>query len=118
MEKTKLTLWYPVFYLIPSGIMLAVAPNLALKLLFSNGSYGEVMPRLLGVILIGLGSLVVQVIRLRLTAMYRTIIGVRAFFLPCWLLLYFYSKDPMFLSLFGVVGFGFLLSLGTALRDR
>ncbi len=45
MKKTHLSLYYLVGYLIPAGIGLIAAPQFVLKLLLSNGDYGDVMPR-------------------------------------------------------------------------
>ena len=90
--------------------------HLALHLLFSNGEYGDVMPRLLGVILIGLGILVAGHPPPAGTDLQT--VHWRALLLPCWLLLYAFSHAPMFLSLFVVVGIGFLLSLVTARSER
>jgi hypothetical protein len=48
MKRTHLSLYYLVGYLLPAGIALIAAPKVALKLLLSNGNYGDVLPRLLG----------------------------------------------------------------------
>ena len=55
MKRTHLSLYYLVTYLIFAGLALIAAPLFALKLLLSNGNYGDVLPRLLGVILLALG---------------------------------------------------------------
>jgi hypothetical protein len=44
----RLTLIYLATYLVIGGGSLFVAPNLALRLLLSNGAYGDIMPRLFG----------------------------------------------------------------------
>ena len=82
MKKTHLSLYYLIGYLIPSGLLLLVAPQVALKLLFSNGSYGDVMPRLLGMVMLALGVFVLQAIRYRLEVLYTTALAVRAVMLP------------------------------------
>jgi cytochrome c biogenesis protein CcdA len=58
VERTRLSLFYLVGYMIPSGVMILVAPQFALKLLFSNGDYGNVFPRTAGMLLIGLGMMI------------------------------------------------------------
>src|SRR5207247_735630 len=54
MPRTRLSLFYLIGYLVPSGLAFLLAPQLTLKLLFSNGSYGDVMPRLVGVFILTL----------------------------------------------------------------
>jgi uncharacterized protein YjeT (DUF2065 family) len=110
MKRTHLSLYYLIGYLIPAGIALLIVPQLALKLLFSNGSYGDVMPRLVGMVLLALGILVLQLVRHRLEVLYTTVLAVRGGMLVILLGLYLYSRDPLFLSLLVVVGFGFLLT--------
>jgi uncharacterized protein YjeT (DUF2065 family) len=118
MKRTHLSLYYLVGYLIPAGIALIAAPQLALKLLLSNGDYGDVLPRLLGVVLLALGIIVLQIIRLHADVLYSTTLMARAVIVVCLLGLYLYARDPLFLVLFAVVGFGLLLTGTSYLRDR
>ena len=119
MKKTLFSLYYLAGYLVPTGLMLIFAPNLAFKLLFSTGNYGDVMPRFAGLILLALGLLVVQIIRHRVEVLYSTTIVLRAFvFVPGLLSLYFYTRDPFFLIVIGVVGFGLAFTGVSYLRDR
>jgi hypothetical protein len=118
MERTRRTLFYPAAYLLSGGLLFAVAPALALKLFLSSGSYGDVMPRFAGVLTFGLGILVAQVIRHRAEALYPTVLWVRAVFCAAWIGLYLYSGDRLFLLLFGIVGFGFVLTALGLRRDR
>ena len=78
MQRTHLSLYYLVGYLVPAGIALIAAPQFALKLLLSNGSYGDVMPRLLGVVLLALGIIVLQILRLHAEALYSTTLIARS----------------------------------------
>ena len=71
MKKTHLSLYYLVGYLIPGGVALIIAPQWALKLLFSTGNYGDVLPRLVGVILLALGMVILQIVRLHVDVLYR-----------------------------------------------
>jgi len=93
-------------------------PSLALKLLFSNGNYGDVMPRLLGVVLLALGLIIVQIIRHRVEALYTTTLGVRVIIVAVLVALFIYSKDPLFISLTVVVGIGMILTGTSYLLDR
>lgn len=110
LNRTRLTLLYPAFYLLSGGLALLVNPSLGLKLMLSNGEYGDVLPRFAGALTLGLGLLVVQVIRKRVEALYLTLVAVRVFFVACYVALYFMSRDPFFLTLGGIVGFGFVLT--------
>jgi hypothetical protein len=60
MKRTHLSSYYLVTYLILAGIALRAMPQLALKLLLSHGNYGDVLPRLLGVIIAALGIIALQ----------------------------------------------------------
>src|SRR5262245_21073970 len=97
MHRTRLSLIYVVVYLLAAGIALLVAPRLALKLLFSTGDYGVIMPRLNGLLLIGLGIFVAQIVRHDVTALYPTTLAVRAVFCLGFIALYLLSRDPFFL---------------------
>jgi hypothetical protein len=106
MRRTNLSLIYVATYLLAAGVMLVLSPVLALQLLFSNGDYGEIFPRLGGLLLVGLGILVAQIVRHRITALYLTTLAVRGVFCVGFLVLYALSRDPLFLILLGVVGIG------------
>ncbi|MBI3756691.1 MAG: hypothetical protein HY267_01815, partial [Deltaproteobacteria bacterium] len=118
MKRTRLSLFYLAGYLVPSGILLMLAPQFALKLLFSTGDYGDWMPRLVGVVLFALGVVIVQIIRYRLEVLYTTTLFVRAVILLTLIALYISSRDPFFLVLVGVVGFGVALTTTSYVLDR
>jgi uncharacterized protein YjeT (DUF2065 family) len=119
MNKTRLSLYYLFSYLIVAGLALLVAPELALKLLFANGNYGDVLPRLLGMLLLALGIFVLQAFRHRLDVLYTTALAVRVIImLPVLLGLYLYSRDPLFISLLVVVGLGVVLTGVSYWQDR
>jgi hypothetical protein len=83
-----------------------------------NGNYGDVMPRLLGVILLALGLIIVQIIRHHVEALYTTTLGVRVIIIVALVGLFIYSKDPLFISLTVVVGIGMILTGTSYLIDR
>ena len=118
MRRTYLSLYYLIGYLIPAGLALFVAPTFTLKLLLSNGSYGEVMPRLLGLVLIALGIVVVQIVRLQAERLYSATLIARSVILAGLLIIYPSSGDPLFLSLLLIVGLGFVLTGVSYLLDR
>jgi len=113
-----LSFFYLAAYLLGAGVALVHVPSLALKLLFSNGNYGDVMPRLLGVVLLALGLIIVQIMRHRVEVLYPTTLGVRAVIVVGLVALFIYSKDPLFISLTVVVGIGIILTGTSYLVDR
>jgi hypothetical protein len=117
MRRTNLSLIYVATYLLAAGAFLVLSPRLALHLLLSNGDYGEVFPRLGGLLLLGLGILVAQIVRHRITALYLTTLAVRGVFCVGFLALYALSRDPLFLVLLGVVGLGVIATSISYLSD-
>jgi hypothetical protein len=118
MRRTRTSLYYVIGYLIPGGLGLLVAPPLALNLLFSSGSYGDVMPRLVGLMMVALGAFVVQIVRRKVEVMYLTALMVRSAMLPVLLSFYLMSRDPLFLTLFGIVGVGVVYTGTSYWLDR
>jgi len=118
MGRTHLSMYYLAGYLLFAGVMLIVAPAFVLKLLLSNGDYGDVLPRLLGVVLFALGVFIVQVIRLHLTQLYTTTLVVRLVILAVIGYLYAVSSDPFFLVLLAIVGLGVILTGVSYFLDR
>jgi hypothetical protein len=53
MNKTRFSLFYLGSYLVLIGLGLLFAPHGTLKILQSNGSYGDVFPRVAGMLLLG-----------------------------------------------------------------
>jgi hypothetical protein len=118
MNWTRISLFYLAGYLIPAGLFLIFVPDLALRLLLSNGSYGDIFPRLTGVLLLALGMLIAQIIRLRLEKLYTTTLAVRAVISVGLVGLYLHSGDPFFLVILGVVMLGVCLTSWGYLTDR
>ncbi len=118
VPRTRLSFYYLATYLLGAGIALVFAPSLALRLLFATGHYGDVMPRLLGVVLFALGIVIVQIIRHRLEVLYTTTLVLRVFIVLVLAGLLIYSGDPLFISLLVVVGFGMVLTGASYLIDR
>lgn len=118
MTRTRLSFYYLIGYLIPSGLALLLLPRLALRLLLSNADYGDVMPRVVGMVLLVLGVLVIQIVRYRLEMLYTTVLAVRGGMLVILLSLFLYSRDPFFVILLLVVGFGFVLTGSSLWLDR
>jgi len=118
MQRTRLSLFYLAGYLTFAGLALLLVPKFALQLLLSNGDYGEVFPRLAGMLLLGLAALVTQIIRHRVEVMYPATLVIRLFFLATFTYLYAISSDPFFLVVFGIVALGVLLTGYSYLTER
>ncbi len=118
MTRTRLSLFYLAGYLYFAGLALLLVPTFALQLLFSNGAYGEVFPRLAGMLLLGLAALVTQIIRHRLEVLYSTTLLIRLFFLVVLGYLYLSSSDPFFAVVFGIVALGVIFTGYSYLTER
>ena len=118
MNRTHFSLYYLCTYLLLGGFVLLLFPAQGLKLFLSTGDYGDVFPRVAGMLLAGLGIFVFAIIRTRSEALYPATLIVRAFFLVCFGVFYVLTRDPLFLVLLGIVGLGVLLTLTSYLLDR
>ena len=117
MRKTWLSLHYLVGYLSVGGLAFLATPQTAAALFQSNGTYSDLMLRLLGLMMVGLAIFVGQVIRRRATEFYRTTLLVRVCFLVGFATFYVVYEDPMMLILLAIVGLGFVLTLSSYLLD-
>ena len=118
MERTRTSLYYLATYLPIAGFALLLVPDLAMKLLLSNRSYDDVFPRLAGALLIAIWILIVQIIRLRLVALYPWTVIVRLWLATAVLALFVRSGDPFFIVIFVVIAIGIVLTGVTYLRER
>ena len=73
------------------GFVLLFFPNEGLKPLLSNGDYGDVFPRVAGMLLAGLGITVLGIILTRSEALYPVTLFVRACFLAGFAAFYWLS---------------------------
>ena len=118
MNRTRLSLYYLGTYLVVIGIGLLAAPHATLTFLQSNGNYEDVFPRVAGMLMSGLGLSVFGMIRARSYQQYPATLLIRTYFLICIAVFYATIADPFFLVLGAIVGFGFLMTLGSYLIDR
>jgi uncharacterized protein YjeT (DUF2065 family) len=91
---------------------------MTLRLLQSNGSYGDVMPRLTGMFVLALGGVIVQFVRAHDYRYYLYTVFARSFIVLVQTVLYFKSHDPLFLVLDGIVLIGLLPSIYVAATRR
>lgn len=118
MRRTRWSLLYVVGYLILAGVLLMIAPTQTLHTFQSNGAYGTVMPRLVGIVLFVLGVLVLQIVRLGIEDLYEAAILLRIFIVGALTALYLDSSDPLFVALAIVVAIGVVLTGVSYLWDR
>lgn len=118
LNKTKISLFYLATYLIVIGSGLLFAPRISLSVLQSNADYGDLFPRVAGMLMSGLGFTVVGLIRARAYELYPATLVIRVYFLICFIVFYSMNKDPLFMVLLGIVGIGFLLTLSSYILDR
>jgi hypothetical protein len=118
MKLTWLSLFYETGYLLVAGVFLLAAPETAFKLLFSNNSYGDVLPRLFGMVLFSIGTIFVQIVRMHIEELYTTTIVVRLPLMAVNLWLFYYSGNPLFLTLFVIVTLGVVLTVTGYVLDR
>ena len=113
----RLTLIYLAAYLLTGGFGFLVAPDLALRLLLSNGAYGDIMPRLAGLFMFVLGGVIVQFLRARDYRYYSYTIVARSFIVVAMTALYFKAHDPLFLVLDAIVLIGLAPSIYVAAQS-
>jgi hypothetical protein len=118
MRRTHLSLYYLAGYLLPAGALLLLVPEFATKLLLSNQTYDYAPFRLVGVLLIGLGLIIVQIIRYRLEVLYPTTLVVRLLISATLIALYAQTSDPFFLVVLAIVVIGIVLTGTSYLRER
>ena len=66
----------------------------------------------------GLGLSIFGMIRAGSSELYPATLLIRAYFIACIAVFYAMTGDPLFLVLIGIVGLGFVLTLGSLLLDR
>jgi uncharacterized protein YjeT (DUF2065 family) len=118
MRRTHLSLYYLVGYVVPSGLLLLIAPSFATQLLQSNQVYDEAPLRLAGLVLIALGLLITQIVRLRVEQLYTTTLIVRAVLSIGLLWLLLSTGNPFFGVVLAFVLIGIVLTGTSYLIDR
>ena len=118
MNKTRLSLLYLGSYLVLIGLGLLFAPEGTLRLLQSDAEYGDVFPRIAGMLMSGLGLAVFGIIRARVPELYPTTLFIRMYFLICIAVFYWMTTNPLFVVLVVIVGIGFVLTASSYVLDR
>jgi hypothetical protein len=108
--RTRLTLFYVLAYLTVSAIGLLVMPGFTQRMLLGNVEYDAIPMRFAGVFILGLAIIVGQIIRLRLDAMYSTLVAVRIVFCAVYIAMYVQTGNPFFIAVLAIVGLGLVAS--------
>jgi hypothetical protein len=117
MKKTRLSLFYLAYSLVIIGTGLLLAPRPTLEILQSGVDYGDVFPRVAGMLMSGLGLAVLGMIRVNSYQLYPATITIRLYFITCILAFYAMTYDRLFLVLLAIVGFGLILTSAAYFLD-
>ncbi len=118
MPKTRRSLYYVAAYLILTGLGLLFAPGTMLKLLFANHDYPGAFVQLSGILMVGLGIIVVNVICYGSRVLYRATLIAR---IPMWICimgLYLYTRETFFIVVLCVLGLGIVVTGSCYLSER
>ncbi len=118
MPKTRLSLYYLATYLLFGGFGFLLTPRLATKLLLSNADFDTMILRVLGMLMMGLGFLIVQVIRLRVSALYASTLIMLGVFRICLMAFFMMTYNPFFLINLVIVVIGIALTSWSLFADR
>jgi len=114
----RLTFIYLGSYLVIGGLGFLLAPALTLRLLFAQGNYGDVMPRVVGVFMAALGGAVIQFLRAGDYRYYGYTIAARVFIVAALTALYLTTRDPLFVAMDAIVLVGLIPSIYVAARRQ
>lgn len=105
------TLTYLTTYLFVGGLGFLLVPDFTLRLMFSNGEYGVVMPRVVGMFMLVLSGLIFQFVHHRDYRYYIYTVFARSFIVLVFTAIYLQTKDPLFLVLNAIVLIGLVPSI-------
>lgn len=111
MNGRKLSFGYLVAYLAVGGLGLALMPTMALQLLFSNGTYDDIMVRMTGMFMCVLSFLIYNMLRFEDWKYYPLTIYARSGIVLFLVFLYIRSGDPLFITVIGIVLIGLIPSV-------
>ena len=118
MPKTRLSLYYTATYLLFGGFGLLLTPDLTMVLLLSNVNYHTIIIRAVGMLFIGLGFLVVQIIRMDVRSLYPSVVLICGVYSVCLVAFYLMTLNPFFLTLLVIVIIGIVLTSWGLLADH
>ena len=106
----KITWIYLASYLCFGGFGFAFAPEIALKLFMSSGEYGDIMPRVAGLFMLTLGSLIGTMTYNNDLRYFGFSVIARSGMVTFFAWLFSMSKDPLFIIISVIVLIGLLPS--------
>lgn len=118
MPKTQLSLYYLATYLLFGGFGFLLTPRLTMKLLLSDADFDQMILRVLGMFMIGLGFLIVQVIRLRVSVLYASTLIMLVVFCICLIAFFMMTYNLFFLTMLVIVVIGIVLTSWSLFEDR
>jgi len=118
MPKTQLSLYYLATYLLFGGFGFLLTPRLTMKLLLSDADFDQMILRVLGMFMIGLGFLIVQVIRLRVSVLYASTLIMLVVFCICLTAFFMITYNLFFLTMLVIVVIGIVLTSWSLFEDR
>ena len=89
-----------------------------MRLLLSNRQYDDTFPQFTGIMMVGLGIVVLTVIKYGNPIFYRMTLIVRLVLFAGILGLYLKTRDPLFLVVLCVLGLGVLITGSIYLSER
>ncbi len=118
MPKTRLSLYYLATYLLFGGFGFLLTPRLATKLLLSNADFDTMILRVMGMLMMGLGFLIVQVIRLRVSVLYASTLIMLGVFGICLMAFFMMTYNLFFLTILVIVVIGVALTSWSLFEDQ
>ncbi len=118
MPKTQLSLYYLATYLLFGGFGFLLTPRLTMKLLLSDADFDQMILRVLGMFMVGLGFLIVQVIRLRVSVLYASTLIMLVVFCICLTAFFMMTYNLFFLTMLVIVVIGIVLTSWSLFEDR
>lgn len=114
----KISWIYLASYLTIGGIGFAFIPEITLNLFLSNGNYGDIMPRVVGMFMIALGGLIATMTINNDFKYYTYSIFIRTGMVIFIIWLYMISNDPLFITILVIVLVGLLPSWYIYLKTK
>ena len=118
VPRTRRSLYYLATYLLLTGGAFFLAPHATLQLMLASREYPDAFVQFAGILMIGLSIVVMNVIRYGSKPLYRTTLMAR---IPMWLMIlvvYFQTRDFVFLIVLGVLGLGIVITGTCYLSER
>ncbi|GEM_PF-5277126 len=118
MPKTRRSLFFVAAYLLATGLAMLLAPQLTLRLMFASHEYPDAFVQMAGVLMLGLGIVVINVILYGNRDFYRATLVARIPMWICILGLYLQTRENFFIVVLCVLGTGIVVTGSCYLSER